>query len=437
MNAAPVSVLTEPVARTSEQEPQWLTSARHEAITWVGEHGYPTRKDEDWRYTKLDALWDVPFTEAGSTEESALPDDLEARIPDLGGTRLVFVDGTYSEEQSRKVFLPDGVIVTNLASILAEQPERLDATRMAPFATYHHAFQALNAGLTAEGVFIELPTDVQVVDPIHLVFYSTGSADPLLINPRTIVFAGARSQATIVESYLGVEGGVSCTNSVIEMVLDEDAHIDHDKLQDDALSAYHFSLLDVVQGPRSRFTSRLVSLGAAIARNEVHVRLEGDGAQVDLDGLYLPRGDQQHDNPVLVEHSALGCRSTQLYKGALADRSHGVFNGRIIVHPGAHGTEAHQTNKNLLLSNRAEADTRPRLEIFDDDVICTHGAAVGQLDETSMFYLQSRGIGVDDARDILTYAFIAEMVDRVDLPELQARVKSLVVKRFNADQIGG
>ena len=218
---------------------------------------------------------------------------------------------------------------------------------------------------------------------------------------------------TVIETYAGTTGDATCTNAVTQVVLDEGAQVEHYKIQDEPETAFHLALLDVRQGPDSRFSSGSVALGSKIARNEVHVRLEGEGAKVSIDGLYLPRGDQHHDNPILIEHAAPRCTSRQLYKGIVDEHGHGVFNGRIIVWPDAFGTDASQTNKNLLLSDHAEVDTRPRLEIFTDDVKCTHGAAVGALDEEALFYLRSRGVPHQAARALLTYAFAREMLDLI------------------------
>jgi Fe-S cluster assembly protein SufD len=244
------------------------------------------------------------------------------------------------------------------------------------------------------------------------------------------VLAGPGSRATIVETHTGLPGEVYCTNAVTEVVLEAGAVVEHYKIQDEADSAFHLALLDVRQDRESHFSSHVFALGSHIARHEVRVNLEGEGADVNLDGLYLPRGDQLHDNPVLVVHAAPGGTSRQLYKGVVDEQGHGVFNGHIVVRPGASGTDARQTNKNLLLSDDAEIDTRPRLEILTDDVKCAHGAAVGRLDEEALFYLRSRGVPEQVARAILTYAFAREMVDLIPLEDLRARVENLVADRL-------
>jgi len=411
--------------------PAWLTEARRAAFGWVAEHGFPTLKDEDWRYTRLGPILEAPFEPAvpgmGHRLSSSTIDTLAA---DLGGTRLVFVNGHFAPELSSLTELPEGATVTNLASMLAEEAERLELFFSRPFGAHHHAFTALNAALAEDGAFVHLPAGTTVDEPIQLVFFSDTAGASLVSSPRSVVLAGPGSQVAIVETYVGVPGDVYCTNAVTEVVLEEGAVVEHYKVQDESETAFHLALLDVRQGRGSRFSSRLVALGASIARHEVRVHLGAEGAEVGLDGLYMPRGDQHHDNPILIEHAAPHCTSRQLYKGVLDGHGHGVFNGRVVVRPGAAGTDAAQTNKNLLLSDHAEVDTRPRLEILADDVKCTHGATVGRLDEDAVFYLRSRGVPHLAARGLLIYAFVNEMVERLRLEPLRSRVEKLVAHRL-------
>lgn len=417
--------------RPNGHHPAWLTEARRAAFEWVAEHGFPTLKDEDWRYTRLGPILDVSFEPAvpgGSHRLSS--STIDALAADLGGTRLVFVNGHFTPELSSLTELPEGATVTNLASVLAEDGERLEPYFSRPFGPHHHAFTALNAALAEDGAFVHVPAGTTVDEPIQLVFFSDTAAAPLVSSPRTVVLAGPRSQVAIVETYVGVPGDVYCTNAVTEVVLEEGAQVEHYKVQDESETAFHLALLDVRQGRNSTFCSRSVALGSSIARHEVRVNLEAEGAEVSLDGLYMPRGDQHHDNPILIEHAAPHCTSRQLYKGVMDGHGHGVFNGRVVVRPGAAGSDAAQTNKNLLLSDHAEADTRPRLEILADDVKCTHGATVGRLDEDAVFYLRSRGVPHLAARGLLISAFANEMVERLRPEPLRSRVEKLVAHRL-------
>ena len=416
--------------RRDGRDPAWLAEARLAALRWVGEHGFPTRKDEDWKYTGLDPILAVPFEVAGAGSGRWVSADMiEAVAVDLGGARLVFVNGHFVAEFSRLTGLPAGAEVTNLAAMLAAGPERLE-----PFFSHapgqHHAFAAFNDALTEDGAFVHLAPGTSVDKPIHLVFLSDTGGSPLMSSPRSVIMAGADSRATVVETYAGIDGDVYCTNVVTEAVLADGAQIEHYKVQDEPVTAFHLALLDVRQGRDSRFSSRSVMLGSSIARHEVRVLLDEVGAEVSLDGVYLPQGDQLHDNTIFVDHVATNCTSHQLYKGVLNGRGHGVFNGHIMVRPGADGTDANQKNMNLILSDRAEVDTRPRLEIYTDDVKCTHGAAVGQLDEDALLYLRSRGLPLEAARGLLIYAFVHEMVDRIELEPLRVQLEALVVGRF-------
>lgn len=412
------------------RDPAWLAEARLAALEWVGEHGFPTGKDEDWKYTGLDPILAVPFEAAAAGSGRWVSADMiEDVAVDLGGARLVFVNGHFVAEFSRLTGLPAGAEVTNLATVLAAGPERLE-----PFFTHpageHHAFAAFNDALTEDGAFIHLAPGTTVDEPIHLVFLSDTGGSPLMSSPRSVILAEPGSRATIIETYAGFDGDVYCTNAVTEAVLADDAQIEHYKVQNEPVTAFHLALLDVRQGRDSRFSSRSVMLGSSIARHEVRVLLDEVGAEVSLDGVYLPQGDQLHDNTIFIDHVATNCTSHQLYKGVLDGRGHGVFNGHIMVRPGADGTDANQKNKNLILSDRAEVDTRPRLEIYTDDVKCTHGAAVGQLDEDALLYLRARGIPLEAARGLLIYAFVHEMVDRIELEPLRVQLEALVASRF-------
>ncbi|TFD04226.1 Fe-S cluster assembly protein SufD [Cryobacterium sp. TMT1-2-2] len=419
--------------RLGARDPAWLAEARVAALQWVGEHGFPTHKDEDWKYTGLAPILAVPFDAATVASGSRVTAEMidEAAV-DLGGPRLVFVNGHFSSEFSRVTGVPAGAVVTTLAAVLAAGPDRLE-----PFFAHapgvRHAFAAFNDALAEDGAFIHLPSGTIVDEPIQLVYFSDTGGVPLISSPRSVIIADSHSRATIVETYAGVDSDVYCTNAVTELLLAEDAHIEHYKVQNEPTSAFHVALLSVRQGRGSRFSSRSIMLGASIARHEVRVQLDGVGAEVSLDGVYLPQGDQLHDNTIFVDHAATDCTSHQLYKGVLDGRAHGVFNGHIMVRHGADGTDANQKNKNLLLSDRAEVDTRPRLEIYTDDVKCTHGAAVGQMDEEALLYLQTRAIPLEAARGLLIYAFVHEMVDRIELDPLRAQLERVVATRFGSD----
>jgi Fe-S cluster assembly protein SufD len=423
-------VLSDFSPRRDGRNLRWLAAARLHALEWVGKYGFPSRQDEDWKYTGLDPILALPFEAAIAGSGSSVTAELiSAASIDLGGTRLVFVNGHFSAEFSRLTKLPAGALVTTLALVLATSPERLE-----PFFSHkpgeHHAFAAFNDVFAEDGAFIHLTPGTTVDEPIQLVFFADSEGVPLMSSPRSVIIADSDSRATIIESYVGINKDIYLTNVVTEVVLAERAQIDHYYVQNEPVTAFHLGLLDVRQASKSRFSSRSVMLGSSIARHEVRVLLEGIEAEVSLDGIYLPQGEQLHDSTIFVDHLATNCTSHQLYKGVLDDRGHGVFNGQIMVRHGADGTDANQKNKNLILSDYAEVDTRPRLEIYTDDVKCSHGAAVGQLDDEALLYLRTRGIPLEAARGLLVYAFVQEMVDRIGLEPLRVQLETLVADRF-------
>ncbi len=416
--------------------PSWLKELRRSAFQWISERGFPTAKDEAWKYTRLASILEVPFEPAApETSRRVSSGAIDQLVGDLGGTRLVVVNGYYAPELSSRKMLPAGVKVRSLASALGEDEELLGPLLSRPFRTHPQAFTALSAAIAEDGVLVQIPAQTNIEEPIHVAFVSDSGASPVVSHPRFVVLAGPNSRATIVESYVGILGGIYLTNAVTDVVLDEGAVVEHYKLQNETETAFHIALLDVRQGHGSRFSSHSVALGASTARHEVKVRLEAEGAEVALNGLYMPQGEQQLDNPTTIEHAAPHCTSRELYKGVIAGSGRGVFDGRIIVHPGAFKTDASQTNKNLLLSDSAQVDTRPRLEIFADDVKCAHGAAVGQLSEDAVFYLRSRGLAHGAARDLLTYAFASEMLGLLRLRPFRSRVENLVAWRLGGLEV--
>ena len=409
-----------------------LKSLRRAAFAWVGEHGFPTVKDEAWKYTRVAPILEIPFAPAEPDARCALSlGDVTELAGELGGPRLVFVNGYFVPALSALKNLPAGVRLSSLATVPAEEADALESLlRWRLFGERPQAFAALNMALGQDGAFIRIPARTTVEEPIHLVYLSDAGATPLVSHPLSVVFAGAGSRATIVETHAGIAGGIYLTNAVTQIVLDEGAVVEHYKIQNEAEAAFHFASMDVRQGRASRFSAHSVAAGAVLARHEVKVTLEAPEAQVALNGLYLPRDRQLLDNPTMVEHAAPHCTSRQLYKGVVDGHGRGVFDGRIVVQPGAMKTDAKQTNKNLLLSESAQAYTRPRLEIFADDVKCAHGAAVGQLDDEALYYLRTRGIPLQAARNLLTYAFASEMLELIQVPQLRSRVQQILATRL-------
>ena len=413
------------------EAPEWLAQARASAFSWLAEHGFPTQKNEDWKYLRLGPILDSEFR-PGTLGSDLASETLAKLVPDLGGTRLVFVNGHLHADLSTIPGDAEGLTIASGASLMTAQskppPAFFDDGDHQPL----DGFAALNVGLANDGAFIVIAAGVTVEQPIQIVYCSTEDHEPMMSTTRTCVAAEPGSRAVIVETHVGNGTQPSFANTVTRIRLGQGAHVEHHMIQNTAPAAVQFGVLDVTQATDSRFSSNAYSLGASTARHEVRVRLEGEAADVTLAGLYLPSGRQHHDNPVTIEHVAPRCTSRQIYNGVLDEQGHGVFNGRIIVQPSANGTDAAQSNRNLVLSDRAEIDTRPRLEILTDDVTCAHGATVGQLDEDAIYYLRTRGIPESSARAMLTTAFANEIVQRIDNVTLRSWVEHLVSQRLNA-----
>jgi Fe-S cluster assembly protein SufD len=329
--------------------------------------------------------------------------------------RLLFVNGRFVQALSNVASVP-GLTIGSLADGNAE-PSALAHIA----ADQDSVFTALNTSFLDDGAYLLVAEGAVIERPIEIIYFSQPADKPLVTHPRTLLIVGKNAQATVIERYQG--GGNYFTNAVTEIALAEGAIVDHVKMQQESTTAYHIANTQIVQAARSTFTSHYVALGGALVRNEVRVRFDGEHAESTVNGLYLAKGTQHLDNFTVIDHAKPNCASHELYKGILADKSHGVFNGKIFVRKDAQKTDAKQTNKVLLLSDDATIDTKPQLEIFADDVKCTHGAAVGQLDEEAMFYLQARGLTRIEARDMLLHAFAGEVLDGLKIPALRDQIE--------------
>ncbi len=416
-----------------------LHALRQAAIERFAELGFPTTRDEEWRYTNVAALARGSFRLPNGAGTLVTP-LLEGLASEYGesayAARLVFVDGRWSPELSAVGSLPQGVRAGSLSAALAETPELLEPHlgKYAGFAD--HPFVALNTAFFQDGAFLHVPRGAAVEQPILLLFLATSpdGAESLVTHPRSLIVAGESSQATVVEVYAGQGGRGHWTNAVTEVVTCPGSSIDHYRLQQEHLRAFHVATLQVQQERDSVFSSHAFALGGGLARTDVNAFLDGEGIECTLNGLYLGAGEQVIDNHTRIDHARAHCASHELYKGILDDRSRGVFNGKIFVHQDAQKTDAKQTNNALLLSEDAEIDTKPQLEIYADDVRCTHGATIGQLDPDALFYLRSRGIEREAARNLLTYAFASEIVERVRVDALRERLEKLVLARLGGSQ---
>ena len=435
-SATQVPLLTALQAAEQPRQPAWRRQLRGAAWQWLAEHGFPTAKDEAWKYTRVAPILAVPSDPAAPQRSRRLSAARLAQlVGDYGGPRLVFVNGHFAAPLSARAGLPAGVRLSNLAALPDAERAVLEPLLARALQVAPHAFGALNAALGEDGAVLQIPAHCTLERPIHLVFLVDSDAAPLAVHPRALIQLGAGSRASLVESHVASGAGIYLSNALSQILLEAGAQLEHYSLQDASRSAFQLTRLDVRQARDSRFSADLTACGGAIGRHEVRVALEGPGAQVTLDGLYLPGGEQHLDNQTCIEHLAPYCTSRERYKGVIGGHGHGVFDGRIIVHPGALKTDASQTIKNLLLSATAQANAQPRLEIFADEVKCAHGAAVGQLDQQAIFYLRSRGLTEPAARALLTYAFVGEMLEAIRLAPLRSRVERLVAAQLRSLEV--
>ncbi len=425
------------VRRREGREPGSLTALRGSAFERFSQLGFPGRRDEEWRFTNVAPIAQTAFrldSEAAAPTQS-LPAEALEKYRYEGAHELIFVNGRFSTELSRLEQFPEGVVIGSLAEALASAPERLEAhlARLASFEK--HPFVALNTAFFADGALVWVPRGVIVERPINVIHVGAAGAEPLACFPRHLIVAEESSQVTVVEQYGSVGDDVYLTCPVTEVVTEDNAVIDHYKLQRESTDAYHVSTFQLHQERDSNFSSHSISWGGGLVRNDVNAVLAGEGCESTLNGLYMVEGSQLVDNHMRVEHKAAHCDSHELFKGILEGKARAVFNGRIYVHPGAQKTDAKQTNRNLLLSPDALCNSHPQLEIFADDVKCTHGSTVGQLDETAVFYLRSRGIGEEAAKSLLTYAFAADIVGRIKVAEVRRDLEEFLFRRLPRGEV--
>jgi len=419
--------------------PSWLLPLRRAAIDRFAALGFPTPKNEDWHFTSVTPIAEGSFRAVAPARSVRLEAaDVEAFTfgrPDW--IRLVFVNGRFDAALSSSAPRPQGVTVTDLATAWREQPHLLErhVGKVADF--QRTAFTALNTAFMHDGALIQFAPDVQLETPVHLVFVSTPDAAGSASHVRTLIVAGHHAKATVIESYVSLGGAKGYfTNAVTEAVLGDGATLAHVKLQSESERAFHVGTLQAHQGRDSHLVSFSYAAGGELARTNIYTLLGGEGSGATLHGLYLLDGEQHVDQQTRIEHAGPNTFSREVYKGILDGASHGVFNGQVFVRPEAQKTDGKQENNNLLLSARARVDTKPQLEIFADDVKCTHGATVGRLDELALFYMKSRGIGAEQARKLLTYAFAAGVIEAVGVPEVRAELEALTLRRFTGADAG-
>ena len=404
----------------------WLRKLRRDAFVRFCEVGFPTTHDEDWRFTNVSAIAQTPFRLARTGRARWSQKELEPyRIAGVA-CQLVFLDGCFARELSWLSNLPDGVKVSSLAGEISNCPEAIAPHLGRYLDVGRDAFCALNTAFVEDGGYVHIPRGTLVEQPICLLFVSTGDDSPSMSHPRNLIVAEEDSQATIVEQYVSLDGGAVLCNTVTELVAGDHVVLSHYMIESEREEAFNISTLRIQQGRSSNVVSHSVLLGGALVRNNVHPVLAGEGGECLINGLFIGNGRQHLDNYMLVEHASPRCGSRQFYNGILDGHAHGVFHGRIIVHQDAQKTDAKQTNRNLLLSDDAQIDTKPQLEIYADDVKCTHGATIGQIDGDALFYLRSRGIDEASARELLLFAFANECLDRMKQGPILKYVEGLI-----------
>jgi Fe-S cluster assembly protein SufD len=403
----------------------WLARLRRAALDRFAQRGLPGPRDEDWKYTSVAAIAKRPFAvpaQAGSVDV-----DIDAfALAGMASHRLVFVNGRYAPGLSQVGRLPAGVTLQSLAQTLERAPDALEP--LLGEDRYQTVFAALNAAFMADGVHLHLPRGTVVAEPIHALFVCT--ATDAAIHPRNVVVAGEGAQATLIEHYVGLDGAAALTNAVTQLFVAADASVAHYKLQQEPARALHIGGIHAAQSRASRLESHSIALGAALARNDITTSFDAEGCEAVLNGLFLVSGRQHVDHHTRIDHAKPRGTSREYYKGIVDGAARGVFNGKVIVHPGAQKTNAQLSSRNLLLSKSAEIDTKPELSIDADDVKCTHWATVGQLDDNAMFYLRSRGVDEAMARALLTYAFAHDVIERVRVAPLRAMLERILVERL-------
>lgn len=412
-------------------DPAWLLQLRREAFARFREMGVPTPRNEDWKFTNVTPLADRPIRLAREKQECSARDIAPFEFAGNDWAELVFVNGLYRAGMSRTAGLPEGVRICSMQEAMRELPDLVQASMGVESHDGSVAFTALNTSLFRDGAFLHVPANVQLSAPVHLLYLTGSDGEHVSTHPRNLLVIEEGGEAIVVESYAGLDDGEYFTNAVTEVRIGDNAFLGHCKIQRESERAWHVGTCEVHQGRDSRFRSFSFALGGNVSRTNIYSVMDGTGASCTMNGLYMTHGIQHMDHQTRIEHAAPGCASREIYKGVMDDSSHGVFNGKVYVRPEAQQTDGKQTNKNLLLSDNARVDTKPQLEIFADDVRCTHGATVGRLDDISMFYMQSRGIGEAMARTMLTFGFAADVLAEVQVPAIRQRLEQLVFQRLD------
>lgn len=418
------------------KQPEWLKDLRIKAFAYFTENGFPGVTNEDWKYTNTAPLAKENFETVG--ENTILTEDNDGLIDaqfsafyvESKASQLVFVNGKFNAKLSDVSALSGKAIVLTFAEALNDEKlaEIIEAKLAKSVGCDFNGFAALNTAFVEDGVFLYVPKNAKIETPIHLLFASTKNKASF---PRVLVVAESFSEATLIESYTRIEDEKYLTDAVVEIVLADEAKLKHFRVQRESHSAFHIGTTHVELGRGSVYDATNINLGGRLSRHDINLKFNAEGGEAFVDGLYMLGGEQHHDTHSVIDHRLPNCVSHQNYKGILNGKSRGVFNGKVFVRENASGTDAKQSNKNLLLSNDARIDTKPQLEIYNDDVKCAHGATVGQLEDEEIFYLLSRGIGLKLATNLLTYGFAEEIINKIEIESIKQQLDEAVLNRLN------
>jgi len=424
--------LHERFAGAAGDDPPWITRLRGDAIGAFRDLGFPTTRLEKWRYTNVRPIASVPFELPGTDAADVSREALEPlAVPIFACSLFVFVDGRFAPKLSAPPALAGDVRIESLAGLRAEDPERLERFLGRIVEPKQHPFAALNTAFLDDGAVLIVPPEVRLERPVHVVFLSSGET-AAICHPRVLVVAGANSRVNLVQDHVSLASAQGFTNAVTEVFVEPGAAVEMVLLQREDERQFHTSNLGVRLERDARFTSHTVTLGGAIVRNDLEVTFAGEGADCTANGLFVGDDRQLIDNHSLIDHATPLGTSSELYKGILTGAAKGVFRGRVIVRPDAQHTNARQSNPNLLLSDSAEINTKPQLEIHADDVKCSHGSAVGRLDEDALFYLRTRGIGEERAREMLSRGFASEVTRAISIEALREEIDRLVAEKLDS-----
>jgi Fe-S cluster assembly protein SufD len=407
-----------------------LHQLRKNAISNFSSLPFPTTRDEEWKYTNLAPLLKHNFTPAAPGANVSTNEIKKFLFDELEHSLLVFINGHYSESLSKLKDIPEGVEIKSLASALSEN-KGIISKYFGKYAEHSdHVFTALSTAFLKDGAFVYIPQNTIVEEPLHILYLNTSGEDKPLIQPRNLFITEKNSKATIIEHYTSFLPEVYFTNSVTEIIVKENAFLDHIKLQEESKKAFHIARMETDIERNGNFTSHFISTGAELSRNDFNARFSAEGGECTLNGLYLIEDSQHFDAHTIIDHASPHCNSHEHYKGILDDRSRGVFNGKVMVRKDAQKTNAFQENNNIILSEEALVNTKPQLEIFADDVKCSHGATIGQLDDDAMFYLKTRGIGDDKSKAILLHAFASDVIKTIKIEPVKAYMEEIINRKF-------